>query len=387
MFDDARRRTDRPLATAKSPPARLVVLAITVSVMVASPAAADDAPVETKVTASGYLETLYQLHFQNPDNRVTNLRGFDVRSRSFALSNAVLDVKGERGPIAARVAFQLGDTPTTYYGSEQAWKYLQVATLTAKLPSDTVIDAGLFPSPIGPEVIPIKDNMNWSRSNLFFGLPFYHTGITASHPLGGDWTGKLHVYNGWNSVVDNNGYPSVAASASYAKDTTSAQLLYFGGIERPTGAPEGKAWRHLFDALAQVAVTDELTLLGHADAGVEPNDIGTSWWVATALYAKVALSDTVYSAVRGDLFYEKVANEGATTAAPIFWPTKWVSSGTLTFAFQPVDNLSARVEYRHDHAQSDVFFGGNVGVDSMSMAFIPNRRSQDTVTVGVTAWF
>jgi hypothetical protein len=364
-------------------------------------AAGPEEPTGPTITVGGYVEANYQVHFQNPSHRITNLRGFDNRSRTFTLSNVALDVKGEKGPVTARIILQVGHTPSTYYLAETAspgtgavnasgselWKYVQAANLTAKLPDDWLLEAGLFPSPIGIEVIPIKDNFNWSRSNLFFGLPFYHTGVMLSRPLGGGWTGKLHVYNGWNTVVDNNGYPSVAASAAYAGAKTTAQLLYFGGIERPSGAPEGKAWRHLFDALAQVAVTDTVTVAGQADAGFEPNDIGTSWWVAAAVYGKLAVSEQVYAAIRADAFYEEVAEDGGVTAGAIFWPTKWLASGTATLAYQPAGGVSVRAEYRHDHADTDVFFGGDVATDPMTGAFIPDRDMQDTVTVGVTTWF
>jgi hypothetical protein len=355
----------------------------------------------SRIKLAGYIEAFYQLHVQHPTNRITNLRGFDNRSRTFTLSNVALDAKAETGPVTMRVILQVGHTGQTYYLTEtvapgtgsvdasgpELWKYLQAANITAKLPDEWVLEAGLFTSPIGPEAIPVKDNFNWSRSNLFFALPFYHTGAMLSHPLGGGWIGKLHVYNGWNTVVDNNGTPSVAVSAAHAGATTTAQLLYFGGIERPSGAPEGQAWRNLFDAFVQHAVTDELTLLAQADAGIEPNAIGTSAWIAGAAYAKLVIDRRVYVAVRGDYFYEKVADNGTQKASAIFWPTRWVSSGTATLSYQPVDTVSVRVEYRHDHAASDAYFGGSVATDPTSMAFIPNRRAQDTALVGVTAWF
>ena len=360
-----------------------------------------EAPPELKLTIGGYVETYYQAHLQNPSNRITNLRGFDNRSRTFTLSNVALDVKAEKGPIATRIILQVGHTGATYYLAEPAsagsssvnassaelWKYVQAATLTAQAPQDFVIEAGLFPSPIGIEVIPIKDNWNWSRSNLFFGLPFYHTGITVSRPLGGDWTGKLHVYNGWNSVADNNGYPSVALSAGYARDGTTAQLLYFGGIERAPGAAEGKPWRHLFDAYVQHAITDDVSVAGQVDAGFEPNDIGTSSWYALAAYTKLAITGELYAALRGDYFHETVASEAGMTASAIFWPVEWIASATATFACQPAGGVSLRLEYRHDHAAAAAFFGGNVATDPMTMAFVANRRAQDTATLGVTAWF
>jgi hypothetical protein len=367
-----------------------------------SSASQDSKPAELKVSIGGYLEAYYQAHFQDPSNRITNLRGYDDRSRSFTVSNVAVDVKGEKGPVTGHVIVQIGHTPSTYYLAEpfspgtgsvnassgELWKYLQTATVAVKGPSDTTIEVGLFTSPIGIEVFPIKDNWNWSRSNLFFGLPAYHTGARISHPLGGGgWTGTAHLYNGWNTVVDNNDVPSVALSAAYASASTTAQLLYFGGIERPTGAPEGKPWRHLLDALIQYPVTSEVSVAAQVDGGFEPNDIGTSSWISAALYGKLALSDTLYGAVRGDAFYEKVAEDNGMTASAIFWPAKWVAEATVTLAYQPVDGLSIRAEFRHDQAASDAFFGGAVSGDGAATPYVFNRKAQDTLALGVTAWF
>ena len=352
------------------------------------------------ISVGGYLEAYYQLHLQNPSNRLTSLRGFDNRSRTFTLSNVAVSMSGVKGPLGARVVLQFGHTPATYYlaeptspgggganaSSAELWRYLQAASVTAALPGDWTLEAGLFPSPIGPEVIPVKDNFNWSRSNLFFGLPFYHTGVTLARPLGGGWTGKLHVYNGWNSVVDNNGAPSVALSAAYTDARTSAQVLYFGGVERAAGGPAGEPWRHLVDVVVQHALTDDVTLLAQADAGAESTDVGTSWWAAGALYGKVALGSELYVAARGDYFREEVAAEGGSSAGAIFWPTSWMASATATLAYQPAEGVSARLEVRHDQAADDVFFGGDVADDG-SGGFVANRAAQDTVTLGVTTWF
>jgi putative OmpL-like beta-barrel porin-2 len=353
--------------------------ALVVVVVAASASArADDTP--PKITLGGYVEMYYQLNLRTPSNHVTNLRGFDDRDRTFTLANVALDAKAERGALTVHLTLQIGETPTIYYAAEpnggaDLWKYLQQANIAYKL-GDATIDGGLFPSPIGPEVIPIKDNWNWSRSNLFFGLPFYHTGVRVAYPLGGGWTGQLHVYNGWNSVVDNNDRPSIAASAAYAGDKLSGQLLYFGGDERNDGTPQGRPWRHLFDAYATYAITAELSVLAHADAGFERNNFGTSGWLAGALYAKYQLSPKLYVAARADAFREYVAER----AQAIFWPVEWIGSGTATLALQPADGLSLRLEVRHDEAADVAFFGGDGGMDA-------NRRRQDTITLGATGWF
>lgn len=298
---------------------------------------------------SGYVETYYQLHLQAPANHVTALRAFDTRDRAFALSNAALGATGERGPLVARVILQIAATPS-----------IQQASFAYTARSGLVVDGGLVPSPIGPEVIPIKDNWNWSRSDLFFALPAYHTGVRAGYPLGGGWTGMVHVYNGWSPDEDTNAEPIIAVSAAYAGDRVTGQVLYFGGVER-------SAWRHLLDAYATVIATDDVTVMVHADGGVERDRAGTAGWLAAAVYAKVALTPRLYAAARADYFRQWTA---------ILWPTAWIASGTATLAYQPADGLSVRLEYRHDHAASPVFFTRDVMSDM-----------QDTVTVGATAWF
>ncbi|HEU0035172.1 MAG TPA: outer membrane beta-barrel protein [Kofleriaceae bacterium] len=359
-----------------------------------------ESPPIAEVTLAGYVETYYQLNIRAPSNHITNLRGFDNRDRSFTLSNVALGATATRGPLTARVMLQIGSTPSTYYLAEPAlpgagganatsgelWKYVQQATL-AYAAGPVIVDAGLFLSPIGPEAIAVKDDWNWSRSNLFFGLPFYHTGARVAYQLGGGWTGMVHVYNGWNSVVDNNPYPSAAVSATYTSQRVAGQLAYLGGIERATGAPEGQPWRHLVDAYATIAATEDVSVLVQVDAGVEPNAIGTSSWLAGAVSAKLQLTPKLYAAARGDYFREHVAADGATTAAPIFGPTAWLASATATLALQPVDGLSVRLEARHDHAKDRVFFGGDVIGDGVTTPYVPNRRAQDTVTVGAVAWF
>lgn len=328
---------------------------------------------EAAVTLGGYIETYYQLSTASPDNHVTNLRGFDDRERTFTLSNVALDAKGARGPLTAHITLQFGATPAAYYGPDgEQWKHVQQATL-AYAAGYLVVDAGIFLSPIGPEVIPIKDNWNWSRSDLFYALPTYHTGARAAYALGDGWTAMLHVYNGWNTIVDNNAYPSIGGSFSYASKKVSGQLMYCGGVERSTGAPEGSAWRHLFDAYATIAMTEQVSLLAHVDGGIEPNSFGNSGWLAGALSVKLELTPELYAAARADYFREYVA-DGATA---IFWPTPWIAEGTGTLAWQPTDGLSVRLEGRHDGAKDRVFLGHNGA----------NERARDTVTLGATAWF
>jgi hypothetical protein len=364
----------------------------------------DEAPKGPNVTMAGYVEAFFQWNFNKPSNGITNYRGFDTHHDSFTLANAVLDASWKADRVRGRFALQIGHTGQTYYLSEpnvpgsggsgssnaDLWKFIQQANVgyDAPIGRGLLVEAGIFLSPIGPEGLAIKDQWNWSRSNLFFGLPFYHTGARATYSLSDAASVSAAVWNGWNSVVDNNRYKSMSASFNYViPDKVNSQILYFGGVERPIGAPEGNAWRHLFDGYVSVRVHERVELMAHGDAGFEKNTFGTSWWAAGALYARVKMASWLYVAARADRFREHAATNDAGSATALFWPSAWVSSGTLTLDTRPSpDNLSVRLEYRHDQADGATYFKGDVSTDA-SGAFINNARKQDTVTLGAVAWF
>ncbi|MFN0060912.1 MAG: outer membrane beta-barrel protein [Myxococcaceae bacterium] len=354
-------------------------------------------------TFGAYAEVYYQWNFNNPSNGITNFRGFDNRHNSFTISNVAVSAQWDWQNLVGRVALQVGSTPSTYYAAEPSlagsdganatsaslWQYIQEAYVGYRFPvgRGLTVLGGIFLSPIGPEGMAIKDNWNWSRSNLFFGLPFYHTGLRLTYPLTDRWSVTLAGYNGWNSVVDNNGEKSVSAQVTYTlPERLAVSLLYFSGVERAQGALEGRAWRHLFDAHATWNVTSRLSLLAHANAGFEPNGFGSSIWVAGAAYARYQLLQPLYLAVRIDAFHEYAPTLGGSTAARIFWSSSWVTSQTATLDYRPHNRVSFRIEYRHDHAAGPQYFGGVVPVALDGVTFVGNRRGQDSLTLGVTGW-
>ncbi|MBX7190421.1 MAG: outer membrane beta-barrel protein [Sandaracinaceae bacterium] len=360
-------------------------------------------------TFFGYAETDYSFNVNEPSNGITNFRGFDNRHNTFTIQNVALGVTWDWENVVGNVTLQVGHTGATYYLAETSlvgalgasatsgslWQFVQQANVGYRIDvgNGLTVSAGLFLSPIGIEAMAVRDNWNWSRSNLFFGCPFYHTGIVLSYPLDEHWTVSLSGFNGWNTVVDNNDEKSLVARVTYTDPSLSVSALYFTGVERPTGAPEGRAWRHLFDAYANWTATEWLSLALHVDAGFEPNAFGTSSWGAGALYARFRILPELFVAARGDVFLESAARNASGAASTIFWPARasggdqWVSSGTLTFEVRPVDHILFRLEYRHDHAASEIFFGGAVSTDAMTGQAIMNRTSQDTLTLGATAWF
>ncbi len=364
------------------------------------------APTGDQIKLGGYLELYDSWNFNQPSNGVTNLRAFDSRHASLTLQNSVLDVTWTKGPVTGRIAVQFGDEPDQYYQAEPSqpaagsapassgsdWRHIQEAWAAWKPPCTQLeLAAGLFLSPIGPEGVQTKDDWNWSRSNLFFNLPYFHAGVRAKYPLGDThWSVIGAVYNGWNNAIDENRSPALDAIAAYSNGAWTAQVQYFTGIQRPDGGPDVQHWRHLFDAFVQGPVpgVDKLAFIVHGDGGFErasPGATDRPQWLAGAAYLKYDLTSRVFVAVRGDVFREW-RPVGAT---PIFLPSgvQWISSGTATVSFRPVDGLDLRLEYRHDSASDPAYFQGTVLTDLTTGLAIANTSSQDTVTGGVIAWF
>jgi len=85
--------------------------------------------------------------------------------------------------------------------------------------SGLLVEAGLFTSPIGPESLTVHQGFNFSRSNLCFGLPFYHAGIRFTYEVDRNVSLLVWAINGWNAILDNN--DDHAASPIYYQGTVA----------------------------------------------------------------------------------------------------------------------------------------------------------------------
>lgn len=361
------------------------------------------------VTLSGYAEAYYAFNLARPENGITNNRWLDERHNSFTLQTLALDLAAEYGPVSAKLTVMFGPTADRWYFegaqiaaspedavlspsgySNETWKHIQNAYVGYRAPigEGLLIQGGLMPTQVGYEGVAVKDNGNWSRSNLFNFLPFFHLGVRVSYPLAEGLMLTGAVYNGWNQASDLNRGKTLSLQSAFASDDWVFNLLYLGGNERPSGDPAGKPWRNLFDAVVQYTVSESLTLALNADAGFEKGNLGTDAWVAGALYARVRATPWLYFAVRGDGIYESVARREGASAPIFFGGGDHVLSGTVTGEIRPLDGISFRLEYRHDDSDPKVPMFYQRGFDLVDGARTQRTsRAQDTLTLGMTGWF
>jgi hypothetical protein len=398
-----------PPATEPAPPAATIEIAAPAPAPapIAVEPVADEAEDEPAgwVKVGGYIEAYYSANFRKPENNITNNRWLDEKHNTFTLQTVALDIAAERGPFSAKVTLMFGPTADRWYFegvrvpetetgvvlspagyNNETWKHIQVAYAGYRAPlgDGLLLQGGLFATQVGYEGAAVKDNWNWSRSNLFNFLPFFHVGARVAYPLTEKLTLTAAVYNGWNQATDLNGGKSVSLQASYVSGKWLGNLLYLGGPERASGDGSGQPWRNLFDAVGQFDVHPNLSLALHANAGWEDSNFGNHSWVAGALYARAKATDWLYFAARGDGIYESVPE-----ANPASWillgGSDHVLSATLTAELRPMgDGFSMRLEYRHDDSDKDVPLyyksGFTNGLQNAS-------ATQDTFTIGLTGWF
>lgn len=343
-------------------------------------------------SAGGYVEGAYGWNLGQPASGVNALRGFDGRHNHLSLLNASLEGAWTGAHTFGKVALQAGPQGRSIYGAEPSlgagpavapndtslWEHVQQAYGGFLVPGlETLsVEGGLFLSPVGPESVRAHESWNLSRSNLFVALPFYHAGARATLKTPRGWALTLGAFNGWNNAADNNGDKSLLLHAvGDLTPTLALSALYFGGVERSAGSPEGDPWRHLLDAHLTWRPHPRVETLLHANAGGEDGAFGWHAWQAGALYARLDLvgQGRAWLAARADLLREDRPQE----AGPIFWPTRWFGSGTLTLDLRPwpQEKVALRLEYRRDQAQAPLFAAGSEA-----------DKAQDTVTLGLSVW-
>jgi hypothetical protein len=223
---------------------------------------------------------------------------------------------------------------------------------------------------MGVEVIEEVANPNWSEGNQFlFVENFTQTGVQLAYK----WNDKLDtefvVFNGWDTLPDNNTGVSYMGRIGYAVDSnTTLAVLGYGGPEQTTislgGTSTTANWRDGVELIATHKFTDKLNSNLQLDYGREQKvvDLGDSEWVAAGLWLTYDFTDKVELAFRQDYLKDK---DGVRTSGvagmPVFAPGGGpeLYSSTLTLNLKPIDNVQVRPEIRWDHSDEPGTFNGN----------------------------
>jgi hypothetical protein len=327
------------------------------------------------VTYNGLVDAYYSYNFASPVTYKNELRNFDVNANSFTLSQAEFVIQratSAASPIGFRMDLDYGTTNDIVQpASTSTLSILQQAYVTAVLPigSGLTVDAGKFVTHMGNEVIESKDNWNYSRSYLFaFAIPYYHTGMRFTYPVMSNLTAALHLVNGWNSNVDNNGSKSIGLQLNYAP-TVSTGILFNGMWGHENFTPIEIGARNVYDVIITQTLGDKISLAANGDYGEAGTSAGLVTWKGAAVYARYTFDTLSAVAVRAEVYNDPL---GYTTGI-----ANTYKEATLTLEHKLFNQMLVRGELRDDMSLNPAY-------DKYAFA---TETSQLTFTVGVVVTF
>jgi len=230
------------------------------------------------------------------------------------------------------------------------------------------LDFGRFYTSASDEVLETRSNWNYSRSFLFGGVPFIHTGLRLGIAVNEMVALELAVLNGWNNDPDVSGDKTFEAKLglNLPSKTAITLLSYFG--KEAAGAKT----QVLVDfVLAQPLGDHALSI--NADYW----KLGDQNWWGLGVKAKLVLDESFYLVPRVEYLKSKAgaygfdsgfAGLGGTVDGALY-------EGTLTAAIPVKKNFEIRAEVRADFSDQEAFLKGSTP-----------RKNQFTGLVGFLAW-
>ena len=336
----------------------------------------------------GYLEGSYTQNFNNPSNRINELRIFDVNSNQVRPNLAAFVLQREAKAegtgwdrFGFHVKFNAGRDSDFIGGTNLSpWTDFQefYVQYLAPVGQGLNIQAGQINSLVGYEVVESPYNANYSRSWLFgLGQPFTTRGLRASYEFSKQVSLSVGAIAYINSARADTDFDPLVEYALAISPTEKVRLTLYGLAgprDGPTGTPGGTLL--LAGGYLSFQLSDQTSAIIESYYANQSNSSTISAgknarWDGAALYLIHDFTKKWGIRVRGEIFedaggyvtcqgttaYQPRANVcfGATseTAAPAIAQTLWEFTGTVQY--KPFASLVTRLEYRYDKSNQNVF--------------------------------
>lgn len=340
----------------------------------------------------GFLEGSYTQNFNNPSNRINQLRIFDVNSNQFRpnLAQFVLEREAKADGsgwerLGFRVKFNAGRDSDFIGGMNiSTWADFQefYVQYLAPVGRGLNIQGGQINSLVGYEVLESPRNANYSRSWLFgLGQPFTTRGVRASYEFTKQVSlsvGAIAYINSARADTDFDPLVEYALSVSPSEKVRLTLYGLAGPRDGASGTPGGTLF--LTGGFLSLQLSDHTSAVFESYYANQSNSSTISAgrnarWDGVAAYLIHDLTEQWGVRLRAEIFedaggfvacqgttaYQPRANVcfGATsgTSAPAVAQTLWEFTGTLRY--KPFASLMTRLEYRYDKSNQNVFQLGN----------------------------
>jgi hypothetical protein len=332
-------------------------------------------------------EGFYQFNWNRPFDRINLLRAYDTRANTFGIQQTALlfefapDVPNGRR-FGGRVDLQFGQATETVQGGpaneprpdvyRNVWQ--AYGTYVFDVGRGLQLDFGKFASILGYETNYAKDNNQFSRAYLFNFLPFYHSGVRLSVPVGERLTLMYMLTNGIQQTEEFNNFKSNHfAAVVKPTDRIVWTVNYYFGQEQPDGSrPDGPdGYFRVFDTYATYSVTSRLGV--GIDLNVVTNQVNrgdpTLSLNGLGAYARYQWTDEGAMSLR----YERLDDEGLFGGI-----AQVLHEVTATVEHKFAEGFLVRGEVRRDWSNQPFFTTNMPG---------RLRGHQNTALAGLVWWF
>ena len=338
----------------------------------------------------GYLDASYTQNFNNPSNRINELRIFDVNSNQsrFNLAQFVLKRDVQAGNWLDRTGFKIkfnAGRDSAFIGGNNIgpWTDFQEYYLQYLVPVGSGLDLklGQINSIVGYEVVESRHNANYSRSWLFgLGQPFTTRGVRATYEFDKRASLSVGVIEYINSARGSTSHDPLVETALTLSPSNRVKLTLYG-LAGPRSGASGTSGGTILLAggFAGLHLTDQLSAVIESYYANQSNSSTFSQaknarWDGVAGYLLYDVNQQWGVRLRGEVFedaggfvscggttaYQPRANvcfgASSVASAPSIAQTLWEFTGTLQY--KPVPSLTTRLEYRYDKSNQNVFQAG-----------------------------
>ena len=338
-------------------------------------------PSTPSISLHGLVDFYYASNFNRPPDRENFEAGTGTsakRADEFQLNLAAADLLVDARPVTVHLIAVAGNGAEVVHEAEPVGEgtgrdvlrhvYQASIAYTTPIGRGVVIEAGIFPSPIGIETFLSKDDWNYTRAWAGEFSPYYEAGISVTVPLSDRWSADFHVVNGWQLAGDNNDGKSYEARLTYTTKMVAAQLAAFAG---PELADDNAHWRTFGDLVVTINPNGRLRFAAELDDGYQSRPgLPPARWQAVVGEARYAFTDRMAIAMRAETFHDP--DNG------ISGVRQTLREGTVTLEYRPHPILIAKIEGRYDHASAPVFSTRGSG---------GKRKEQTIALASVTAAF
>jgi len=305
-------------------------------------------PDVTYISFSGYVDTYYSKDndFEHTTSRFPQI---SPMRDEFRLNFASIGAKYLKNNVRASVTIQYGDIPDIFWSSGE--KFIQEANAGFSPSENFWIDAGYFLTYIGSESIKPIDSYFSSLSMASYYEPTYQTGVSFSYSKK-QFSGALHLMNGYNVLTDNNKNKSIGLSLAF-RPYKNIELIYTNLAGNESNNPDNSKFRLYNNFIFKAFFGEHWNVVlqgdycmqqnsGIADTNAAGNSLGGF------ITAKYTINPKFSLALRGEYFadYDGILssiysnNLGESTGLQCFGPT-------LAFEYRPISNAYVRAESRY----------------------------------------